>query len=99
MMALVSAPSNLGLRPPQPTSVPGCAKAPEALREAGLFQRLGEFGAVVDSRGGDLCGRCRTQFVSTGVEPKLAASHGGISNWEINKRTNDTRPIAPDSPC
>jgi arginase len=46
MMALVSAPSNLGLRPPQPTSVPGCAKAPEALREAGLFQRLGEFGAV-----------------------------------------------------
>lgn len=45
-MALVSAPSNLGLRPPQPTSVPGCAKAPEALREAGLFQRLAEFGAV-----------------------------------------------------
>ena len=45
-MALVSAPSNLGLRPPQPTSVPGCAKAPEALREAGLFQRLAEFDAV-----------------------------------------------------
>ena len=45
-MALVSAPSNLGLRPPQPTSVPGCAKAPEALREAGLFQRMAEFGAV-----------------------------------------------------
>ena len=44
-MALVSAPSNLGLRPPQPTSVPGCAKAP-GLREAGLFQRLAEFGAV-----------------------------------------------------
>ena len=46
MMALVSAPSNLGLRPPRPTSVPGCAKAPEALREAGLFRRLAEFGAV-----------------------------------------------------
>jgi arginase len=45
-MAFVAAPSNLGLRPPQPTSVPGCAKAPEALREAGLFQRLAEFGAV-----------------------------------------------------
>jgi arginase len=46
MIALVSAPSNLGLRPPQPTSVPGCAKAPEALREAGLFQRLAEVGAT-----------------------------------------------------
>jgi hypothetical protein len=51
MMALVSAPSNLGLRPPQPTSVPECAKAPEALREAGLFQRLAEFGAVDAGRG------------------------------------------------
>lgn len=46
MIALVSAPSNLGLRPPRPTSVPGCAKAPEALREAGLFGRLAEYGAV-----------------------------------------------------
>ncbi len=45
-IALVSAPTNLGLRPPQPTSVPGCAKAPEALREAGLFRRLGELGAI-----------------------------------------------------
>lgn len=45
MIALVSAPSNLGLRPPQPTSVPGCAKAPEALREAGLFARFAELGA------------------------------------------------------
>ena len=34
MIALLSAPSNLGLRPPQPGSVPGTAKAPEALREA-----------------------------------------------------------------
>lgn len=46
MIALVSAPTNLGLKPPQPTSVPGCAKAPEALREAGLFRRLGERGAI-----------------------------------------------------
>jgi arginase len=46
MIALVSAPSNLGLRPPQPSSVPGCAKAPEALREAGLFRRFGELGAI-----------------------------------------------------
>ena len=39
------APSNLGLRPPQPGSVPGCAKAPEALREAGLHDRLARVGA------------------------------------------------------
>jgi arginase len=46
VIALVSAPSNLGLRPPQPTSVPGCAKAPEALREAGLYRRLAQLGAL-----------------------------------------------------
>jgi len=46
VIALVSAPSNLGLRPPQPTSVPGCAKAPEALREAGLYRRFAELGAL-----------------------------------------------------
>ena len=45
-IALVSAPSNLGLRPPQPTSVPGCSKAPEALREAGLYRRFAALGAV-----------------------------------------------------
>src|SRR5262249_52697984 len=44
-IGLLSAPSNLGLRPPAPTSVPGCAKAPEALREAGLHPRLAELGA------------------------------------------------------
>ncbi|HTE70353.1 MAG TPA: arginase family protein [Actinomycetes bacterium] len=42
----MAAPTNLGLRPPQPSSVPGCAKAPEALREAGLHSRLVEAGAV-----------------------------------------------------
>lgn len=46
MIALVSAPSNLGLRPPRPTSVPGCAKAPEALREAGLYRHFARLGAV-----------------------------------------------------
>jgi arginase len=45
VITLVSAPSNLGLRPPQDTSVPGCAKAPEALREAGLHQALLDGGA------------------------------------------------------
>ena len=45
MIVLLSAPSNLGLRPPHPTSVPGTAKAPEALREAGLFRRFADAGA------------------------------------------------------
>jgi arginase len=40
---IVSAPTNLGLRPPERGSVPGAAKAPEALREAGLFARLAEY--------------------------------------------------------
>lgn len=46
MIALVSAPTNLGLRPPEPGAVPGAAKAPEALREAGLYRRLVEQGAT-----------------------------------------------------
>ena len=46
MIAVLSAPTNLGLRPPEPSSVPGCAKAPEALREAGLHTRLAAVGAV-----------------------------------------------------
>lgn len=46
MITLLSAPSNLGLRPPEPGSVPGAAKAPEALREAGLFARFAELGAT-----------------------------------------------------
>jgi arginase len=46
MIALVSAPTNLGLKPPEPGAVPGAAKAPEALREAGLHRRLTERGAT-----------------------------------------------------
>src|SRR5206468_10416108 len=40
-IAVLDAPSNLGLRPPPATSVPGCAKAPGALRDHGLLARLG----------------------------------------------------------
>jgi arginase len=54
-IGLLSAPTNLGLRPPAPTSVPGCAKAPEALREAGLHRRLAELGA--EEHGVVLAGR------------------------------------------
>lgn len=42
---LIAAPTNLGLRPPEPGAVPGTAKAPEALREAGLFDRMARLGA------------------------------------------------------
>jgi arginase len=47
VLALISAPSNLGLRPPQPGAVPGTAKAPEALREAGLYTRFAADAGVV----------------------------------------------------
>jgi arginase len=40
-IAVLDAPSNLGLRPPTTSSVPGCAKAPGALRDQGLVARLG----------------------------------------------------------
>ncbi len=40
-IAVLDAPSNLGLRPPTPGSVPGCAKAPGALRDHRLVERLG----------------------------------------------------------
>jgi arginase len=39
-IAVLDAPSNLGLRPPTAASVPGCAKAPGALRDQGLLPRL-----------------------------------------------------------
>ncbi|MER7458469.1 arginase family protein [Micromonospora sp. NPDC126480] len=39
-IAVLDAPTNLGLRPPTPTSVPGCAKAPGAMRDHGLLARL-----------------------------------------------------------
>jgi arginase len=39
-LAVLDAPSNLGLRPPSPSTVPGCAKAPGALRDQGLLSRL-----------------------------------------------------------
>jgi len=51
-IALVDAPSNLGLRPPEDGSVPGCYKAPGALRDRRLRERLGaeEAGVVVPPR-------------------------------------------------
>lgn len=52
MLAVLDAPSNLGLRPPAPDVAPGCYKAPWALRDAGLLDLLGasDAGAVVPPR-------------------------------------------------
>ncbi|MFE2328005.1 arginase family protein [Streptomyces sp. NPDC059385] len=49
---IVDAPSNLGLRPPAPGTVPGCYKLAGALRENGILRRLGarEGGVVVPPR-------------------------------------------------
>jgi arginase len=53
VIGIIAAPSNLGLRPPEPGAVPGCAKAPEALREAGLHANLKDvrdYGVVLPGR-------------------------------------------------
>lgn len=49
---LIDAPSNLGLRPPAPGTVPGCYKLPGALRDRQLLHRLAalEGGVVVPPR-------------------------------------------------
>lgn len=51
-LVVLDAPSNLGLRPPGPGSVPGCYKQPWALRDRGLLHRLKaqDSGAVVPGR-------------------------------------------------
>ena len=61
VIGLIAAPSNLGLRPPEPGAVPGTAKAPEALREAGLYHRFTAAGAT--DCGVVLPGRYRDDWV------------------------------------
>ena len=85
MIALVSAPSNLGLRPPEPGTVPGAAKAPEALREAGLFEGFadlgaGEAGVVLPGRYRDDAGplRVRNQDALVDHEVRLADRIGTL---------------------
>jgi arginase len=46
-LVLLDAPSNLGLRPPEPGAVPGCYKAPGVFRDLGLLSRLGAIDAGV----------------------------------------------------
>ncbi|MGW8884983.1 arginase family protein [Streptomyces sp. NPDC055749] len=51
-IVVLDAPSNLGLRPPAPGTVPGCYKLAGALRDRGIVRRLGasEGGVVVPPR-------------------------------------------------
>jgi arginase len=83
-IAILDAPSNLGLRPPTATSVPGCAKAPGALRDHGLITRLHarDAGCLTpprydpgDWRPGD--GVCHAAEIAT-YSQRLADRIGGI---------------------
>lgn len=51
-IAMLDAPSNLGLRPPEPGSVPGCYKLPWALRDRKLVAAIGatDAGTLVPPR-------------------------------------------------
>ncbi|GGX66635.1 hypothetical protein GCM10010358_21410 [Streptomyces minutiscleroticus] len=51
-IVVIDAPSNLGLRPPAPGTVPGCYELAGALRDNGIVRRLGasEGGVVVPPR-------------------------------------------------
>ncbi|MGW5640870.1 arginase family protein [Streptomyces sp. NPDC003832] len=51
-IVVIDAPSNLGLRPPKPGTVPGCYKLAGALRDHGIARRLGALdgGVVVPPR-------------------------------------------------
>ncbi len=51
-IAVLDAPSNLGLRPPEPGSVPGCYKLPWALGDRNLLATLGaaDAGSIVPRR-------------------------------------------------
>lgn len=86
MISLLSAPSNLGLRPPEPGSVPGAAKAPEALRDAGLFTRFAALGAsdsgvvlagrYIDDDATRPAGRVRNERAMIDHSQRLAARIG-----------------------
>ncbi|MDQ4212698.1 arginase family protein [Microbacterium capsulatum] len=82
MIAVVSAPTNLGLRPPVRGGVPGAGKAPEALREAGLHRLLQSRGALdggvvlpgryVDDDGRRPAGRVRNEAAIVDHARRLA---------------------------
>jgi len=102
MIGLISAPSSLGLRPQQPGAVPGAAKAPEALREAGLFARFaalgaGEFGVVLPGRYVDddatrPPGRVRNEAALVGHARRLA-------DWIGRVLDADAAPVVIGGDC
>ena len=51
-LMVLDAPSNLGLRPPEPDAIPGCYKLPWALRDRHLLTRIGamDAGSLVPPR-------------------------------------------------
>ena len=81
-ISLLSAPTNLGLRPPVATATPGCAKAPEVLRAAGLYTRLdaADAGLVVCPRYVDdaVPGRLRNQDAILDYATRLADRLGAL---------------------
>lgn len=88
MITIVSAPTNLGLRPPERGGVPGAGKAPEALREAGLFERFVRAGATdggvvlagryVDDDATRPAGRVRNQAALVDHTRRLAERIGHV---------------------
>lgn len=88
MIAILSAPTNLGLRPPEPGGVPGTSKAPEALRAAGLYDRLADAGATdagvvlpgryVDDDATRPLGRVRNEYAIVDHARRLADRIRGV---------------------
>ncbi|WP_282085282.1 arginase family protein [Streptomyces tendae] len=86
---VMDAPSNLGLRPPAPGTVPGCYKLAGTLRDNGIVRRLGalEGGVVVpprydrgDWQEGDGVFNARalaayTRTLADRIEPQVSAGH------------------------
>lgn len=102
MIAYLAAPTNLGLRPPVPGAVPGTAKAPEALREAGLVDRLVAVGGrdagtvlpgrYIDDDATRLSGHVRNEVAMVDHARRLGARIGSILD------ANDT-PVVVGGDC
>ena len=98
-IATRAAPTNLGLRSPEPGSMPGCAKAPEALRNADLHSRLGELGA--EDAGAVLPGR-DVDRVSPGSvrNPEAIIDYARrLASWVEQLLASGRVPLVPGGDC